>query len=128
MNPGAAKNIGYEMQDNEIHMNEKWNLDIKERYNNLHHELEEMGLIEKGDLYWQAHMKALENEDNTDLSSLELPAKRNQPYLDEMVTSRRSSRNWWDDNFYSTPQQDKTVGNRYYRGRRILPPNLGGEI
>lgn len=73
MNPAAAKVIGYDMPNNEIQINAHWNTEIKDRYHNLHHELQEMGLMEKGDSYWQAHVDSLKGETDTEVARLEMP-------------------------------------------------------
>jgi 8-oxo-dGTP pyrophosphatase MutT (NUDIX family) len=35
-------------------------------------------------------------------------------------------KDWWTDPMYDNPSD--TYSSRYYRGRRLLPPNIGGEI
>ncbi len=62
MHPIMAKKIGYDMPDNEIHMNARWNNNIEERTKNLRHELDEYSDMEKGDEYWAAHVEATKRE------------------------------------------------------------------
>jgi len=83
--PLFAKTVNYDMPDDEIHMNARWNANIVERYQNLRHELEEMGFMEAGELYWPSHVKAHAREGDTDLEDIEMPRRIEKPEPQEVI-------------------------------------------
>ncbi len=102
MHPIIAKRLGYDMPENEIHMNERWNESPKDRAENLYHELEELGLMHKGEDYWSAHTDSLAGEKNIDLKRLKIPKAKKMAKEEEM-----------------------NLPDRYYLGRRLRPASLG---
>jgi len=60
MNPEAAKSIGYPIPNNTIYVDRQMNW--RDRYGTLVHEVIEYKLMNKGDSYWKAHCKALDAE------------------------------------------------------------------
>jgi hypothetical protein len=40
---------------------------------------------------------------------------------------KKTNKDWWDEPAYQNPP-DLVYGSRYYRGRRLLPPSIGGNI
>ncbi len=77
MNPDAAKTMGYDVPEDEIWLNERWNTDAQDKFENLQHELNEMGVMEAGASYKQAHEESLAEESDTTLKNLTMPASRN---------------------------------------------------
>jgi hypothetical protein len=49
---------------------------------------------------------------------------------DDLIVRKkyRSNKNWWYDPQYENPIDTMAMGNRYYKGKRVLPPNLGGSL
>jgi hypothetical protein len=64
MNSEAAKKFGFPMPAMRVYI--KRSDPIKTKYHTLNHECVEMGLIKQGDTYWEAHLKALREECETD--------------------------------------------------------------
>jgi len=60
MNPEAARVMGYPMPANEIRIVDE--MDWKDNYRTLKHELVEMGLMKGGMRYYPAHVMALRYE------------------------------------------------------------------
>ena len=78
MNSETAKKFGFPMPDRCIYI--KQSDPIETKYHTLNHECMEIGLVKKGDSYWEAHVKSLKRERETsrlpNLSMFKGTAKR----------------------------------------------------
>jgi hypothetical protein len=125
MHPLMAKTIGYDMPENEIHLNTEWNDTYKDRYENLRHELEEMGEMQGGDNYWEAHNEALESEDETDVEKVKMPSptENYDEYINDIIgKARTKNQNKMSkvlENRVETEEDNLVLIPEHYRRKRI---------